>query len=269
MKYKMGFIGAGNMGGALATAACAGNGAENVAIYDLDTAKAAALAEKLGCAAVGMEELVKESKYIFLGVKPQVMQSALSGIVPFLKARNDRFILVTMAAGLSISTISQMAGDKYPTIRIMPNMPAAVGEAMILYAACPVITAEEKEEFVKLMGSAGRLAELPEGLIDAGCCVSSCGPAFAFMFIEALADGGVKCGLPRDKAQMLAAQMLAGSAKMVLESGRHPGELKDAVCSPGGTTIAGVHALESGAFRALCIEAVEAAYEKTLELGKK
>ncbi len=269
MKYLMGFIGAGNMGGALASAACIGNGAEKIVICDKDTVKADSLAKKLGCTATDTKTVARECKFIFLGLKPQIMASGLSEIAQLLKERTDRFILVTMAAGISISAIAEMAGGRYPTIRIMPNMPASIGEAMVLYAACPGVSDEEKAEFVGIMASAGRLEELPESLIDAGSAVSGCGPAYAFMFIEALADGGVECGLPRDKAVALAAQTLLGSARLVLEGGRHPAELKDAVCSPGGTTIAGVHALEDGGFRAACMDAVVSAYERTLELGKK
>ena len=123
------------------------------------------------------------------------------------------------------------------------------------------------EAFKDLMSMSGDLDDIPENLIDAATAVSGCGPAFVYMFIEALADGGVKCGLSRDKAIKYAAQTLLGSAKMVLETGRHPEELKDAVCSPGGSTIAGVHSLEKGAFRSSAIDAVEAAYKKTQKLG--
>ena len=138
---------------------------------------------------------------------------------------------------------------------------------MIQYCSANV-TAEEEQEFLKLMAPAGRLDAVPEALIDAASSVSGCGPAWVYQFIEALADGGVACGLPRAKAQEYAAQMVLGSAKLVLESGRHPGELKDAVCSPGGSTIQGVRVLEEHGFRGAVTDAVIAAYDKTKEMGK-
>ena len=138
---------------------------------------------------------------------------------------------------------------------------------MIQYCTSGV-TAEEEADFLRLMAPAGRLDAVPETLIDAASCVSGCGPAWVYQFIEALADGGVACGLPRAKAQEYAAQMLLGSARMVLETGKHPGELKDAVCSPGGSTIQGVRTLEQRAFRGAVTDAVLAAYDKTKELGK-
>ena len=140
---------------------------------------------------------------------------------------------------------------------------------MILYDASEKVTGEMLELFRKGMSDAGILDALPEKLIDAGSAVTGCGPAFVDLFIEALADGGVACGLPRDKAMVYAAQMVLGSAKLVLESGKHPGQLKDAVCSPGGSTIAGVRALEQNAFRGTVMEAVDAAFVRTKELGKQ
>ena len=138
---------------------------------------------------------------------------------------------------------------------------------MIQYCSSNV-TAEEEAEFLKLMAPAGRLDAVPEGLIDAASCVSGCGPAWVYQFIEALADGGVACGLPRTKAQEYAAQMVLGSAKLVLESGQHPGALKDAVCSPGGSTIQGVRVLEEKGLRGAVMDAVIASYNKTKEMGK-
>lgn len=268
MKYTFGFIGVGNMGGALACAAKRDGEPFSALLADLNTAHAAALAEKLSCDSGSSADAAQNSKYIFLGVKPQVMENMLREISPILAARKDRFVLVTMAAGLSMEKIAVMSGGKYPIIRIMPNVAASVGEAMILCAANQLVTAEETDEFMRLMSGAGRIDMLDEKLFDAGCALSGSGPAYVFMFMEALADGGVACGLPRAKALEYAAQTLIGSAKLMLQSGRHPGELKDAVCSPAGTTVAGVAALENDGFRAAAIDAVKAAYNRSVELGK-
>ena len=150
----------------------------------------------------------------------------------------------------------------------MPNMPVAVGEGMILYTVNDFVSKEELDGFLASMQYAGMLDKIDEDKIDAASCVSGCGPAFVFMFCEALADGAVECGLPRDKALLYAAQTLIGSATMLIETGEHPGKLKDAVCSPAGSTIEGVKALEEGAFRADVMNAVKSAYKRTLELGK-
>ena len=268
MSYTFGFIGCGNMGGALATAAAETISGKEILLADQDYGKAQTLAEKLSADCADSSEVAAKCQYVFLGVKPQMMETMLSSIAPVLKARTDRFVLISMAAGLTISRIQEMAGGTYPVIRIMPNTPASIGAGMILYTASSAVSAEEKEHFIANMSAAGILDELGEHLIDAGSAVSGCGPAFVDLFIEALADGGVECGLPRDKALLYAAQMVMGSAKLVLESGEHPGTLKDRVCSPGGSTIVGVHALENGAMRSAVINAVVSAYEKTVDLGK-
>ena len=160
-----------------------------------------------------------------------------------------------------------MAGSGYPIIRMMPNTPVALGDGMIQYCSDDV-EPEKMAEWLTAMAPAGRLDAVPESLIDAASAVSGCGPAWAYQFIEALADGGVAAGLPRAKAQEYAAQMVLGSAKLVLESGQHPGALKDAVCSPGGSTIQGVRVLEEHGLRGAVMDAVLAAYDKTKEMGK-
>lgn len=271
MSNRIGFIGCGNMGGALAATAAKSElmTPEQICLANRTISKAEQLAERLGGAMVAANsDIAKYCHYIFLGVKPQMMREVLAEISPILKERRDRFVLVSMAAGLTMSTIQEMAGGNYPVIRLMPNTPSAVGSGMILYCSTKTLL-EEKVFFLHMMKEAGRFDELAEDLIDAGSAVSGCGPAFAYQFIEALADGGVACGLPRAKAQEYAAQMLLGAADMVLKSGEHPGALKDAVCSPGGSTIQGVRALENGAFRGNVMEAVIAAYTKTKELGRK
>lgn len=263
---KIGFIGAGNMGGALATAVAKAVGGAQVYLADPCGDKVAALAKEIGAQVSDNEAVARECDYIFLGVKPQMMEAVLGGLP--LAARESAPVLVSMAAGLTTDAIRRMAGVDVPVIRIMPNTPVAVGKGMILYTATADVTAAQTATFLEMLSAAGRLCEIDEARIDAASAVSGCGPAFVYLFIEALADGGVECGLARAQALELAAQTALGAAQMVLDTGRHPGDLKDAVCSPGGTTIAGVHALEDGAFRATAMGAVTAAYERTLELKK-
>lgn len=261
-----GFIGTGNMGGAVARAFRRTQEDVQILLANRSPEKARILAEELGAKATDNLTLARHADYIFLGVKPQMMADLLTEIAPVLAERQDRFLLVSMAAGLTIARIQEMAGGGYPTIRIMPNTPVSVGEGMILYACSPNVTEEDLQTFLKASAAAGRFSCLSEHLMDAASAVSGCGPAFADLFLEALADGGVACGLPRPQALEYAAQMLAGAARLALESGLHPGVLKDAVCSPGGTTIQGVRKLEESGFRGTVMNAVIAAYAKTLEI---
>lgn len=254
------------MGGALASAAAKAYGTE-IYLTDKDERKAWALAEKIGARVTTDKKIAGECDIIFLGVKPNVIKAALEPVADIISKR-DGVTVVSMAAGVSIEKIENCFASPVPVIRIMPNTPAAVGEGMILYSRGSTVRECEVNDFLSVMGKAGCLDEIDERLIDAASALSGCGPAFVYMFIEALSDGAVECGLPRDKALLYAANTLSGAAKMVLMSGAHPGALKDAVCSPGGSTIEGVHALEDGAFRATVINAVTAAFEKTKRLGK-
>ena len=263
-----GFIGTGNMGSALVRAAAKSLAPAQITLADQCREKAEALAKELGCNYADAKTLAQTCKYIFLGVKPQVMGAMLKEIAPALAARQDSFTLVSMAAGLKMADIRTMAGKDYPVIRIMPNLPVSVGQGVILYDHTDNISAADVDFFRENMRFAGLLDALPEKLIDAGSALSGCGPAFVCLFAEALSDGAVACGLPRDKAQRYAAQTLLGTAATLLESRIHPGQLKDAVCSPGGTTIAGVMAMEESGFRSGAVSGVVAAYQRTLELGK-
>lgn len=268
MNTTFGFIGCGNMGGALVGAVAKKINGTRILLCDTFREKAESLAKQCGAEVTDIESVAKNCDYIFLGVKPQVFEALFETLRPILKARKTEFVLVSMAAGISISAIEKLAGQAYPIIRIMPNTPVSVGEGMILYTANNAVSDDRLELFCASLSAAGKLDEIAEDKIDAASALSGCGPAFVYLFAEALADGAVECGLPRDKALLYAAQTLMGASKLLLESGKHPGELKDAVCSPGGTTIAGVHALEGGAFRANAMGAVTAAYEKTLKLKK-
>ncbi len=264
-KYEAGFIGAGNMGGALALAAAKKTGGEKIAVACSTRERSEAAAQRLGCTAETPQHILSDSRFVFLGVKPQMVVGVVEGLKADILASGG--IFVSMLAGVSLEKLALLLGADKKIIRIMPNTPCAVGQGLILYAANGRVSEDELCAFRELMAPAGLLDELSEHLIDAASAVSGCGPAYAYLFLEALADGGVKNGLPRAKAQRYAAQMLLGSAEMVLRTGRHPGQLKDEVCSPGGSTIAGVAALERNGLRSACIEAVDAAVEKTKQLG--
>lgn len=261
---RLGFIGIGNMGSALARAAM--KSGEEVLVYDKDAAKCEAVASDIGAHVSTLGEIAERCDYIFLGVKPNIIVSVCAELRELMG--NSSPVIVTMAAGVAISAVESCFPSGIGVIRIMPNTPASIGKGMILWCKNRAVSNETVDGFARVMKMAGTLDEIPERLIDAASAVSGCGPAFVFMFIEALADGGVKCGLPRDKAILYAQETLIGSAELLKSTGRHPEELKDAVCSPGGSTIAGVSALEAGAFRSTAINAVVSAYERTLELGK-
>ena len=236
MMDTIGFLGCGNMGGAIARAVCKAVDPKKVFLANRTAAKAQALAKELGCKTATNAEVAGDCDLIFLAVKPQMMEALLQPLKFTFDERPSRFVLCSMAAGLSIARIQEMAGEDFPVIRIMPNTPASVGEGMIQYCSSNV-TAEEEEAFLRIMAPAGRLDAVPESLIDAASCVSGCGPAWVYQFIEALADGGVKEGLTRDVAYELAIQTVLGSAKLLKDTGMHPGQLKDMVTSPAGTTI--------------------------------
>lgn len=264
----IGCIGTGTMGSAVMLAAAKGMPEAQFLLSNRTAAKAEALKKQLVHAETVTNETVAAcADRIFLCVKPQVMPTVLSEIAPVLKSRADRFVLVSMAAGLTIDSLRAMAGGDYPLIRMMPNTPVSVGAGVVTYCASGTTDAET-DAFVRMLAPCGTLDALPEHLLDAASAVAGCGPAFVDLFLEALADGGVACGLPRDKALLYAEQMTEGAARMARETKAHPGALKDAVCSPGGSTIQGVRALEAGGMRSAVFEAVLAAYAKNKELGK-
>ena len=266
--YQMGFIGTGNMGSAIAQAAAKVLPSVDLLLVNRTCAKAERLAERLGCDVGDDEQAARESKYVLLGVKPQMMERVFQKIAPVLQKRKDRFLLVTMAAGLTIERICQLAGGDYPVIRIMPNTPCAIGAGTVLCCKNEAVTEEEYTYFKAALQKCGTLVDLPEHLIDAGSAISGCSPAYVYTFIESMADAGVSCGLTRQDALSLAAATVNGAARMVQESGEHPAQLRDRVCSPGGSTIAGVLSLENDGFRGAVANCIRAAYERTKELGK-
>lgn len=261
MKY--GFIGCGNMGGALAKALS--KTTKDIMVSDFDGSRANALASELGItAAESNAKVALECERIFLGVKPQMMEEMLSGIKSQLEAKKP--LLISMAAGLSVSKINKFVPD-LPVIRIMPNTPVTVGQGVILYCFSGV-GQDTVSDFVGDMRHGGNLYSVPENLIDAGCSVSGCGPAFMYMFASAVAKGGVACGLSENQAIEYAAATMAGAAQMLLKSGKTPAQLTEAVCSKGGSTIEGVNVLKNSDFEKIVTDCVKAAYKRNLELGK-
>jgi pyrroline-5-carboxylate reductase len=212
----------------------------------------------------GTREVVEGSDVLVLAVKPQNMGQALSDMQPWISPAH---LVISVAAGVSLSTLSAGLGPEIRIIRSMPNTPALIGEGAAGYCLGANATAADEAVVRTCLGSVGRAYRVPENLLDAVTGLSGSGPAFVYVIIEALSDGGVRMGLPRDVATALAAQTVLGAAKMVLDTGVHPGALKDQVTSPGGTTIAGLHALERGGLRAALIDAVESATRRSAELA--
>lgn len=265
MKYTLGFIGCGNMGGALVRAAAKSVNATKIAVCDHNQEKTARLSKETGVIESTAKEIAKYAKFIVLGVKPQVMETAISEIKEILQNRADA-VLVTMAAGLSIGAIRAYAGTPFPTIRIMPNTPVTLGAGMVLFA-CDGVSTEDEHTFLDAFSKAGILDKIPENVIDAGSALSGCGPAFVYAFAKALAKGGEECGVPKDKAELYAAQTILGAAEMLLTY-KDPDTLIRNVCSPKGTTLEGMKALEENDLSGVVVSAVKAAYKRTLELKK-
>ena len=262
MKY--GFIGCGNMGGAIARALSCQT--KDIMIAD-PSPNAKALAQTLGAVYTDNETLVSSCDRVFLAVKPHMMKGMLAPLQSILAEKKP--LLITMAAGLELKKIQAFAGCDLPIIRIMPNTPVAIGKGMIQSCCNDLVDADVLTDWLRDMQDCGRLDALEERLIDAAAALSGAGPAFMYMFLEALADGAVACGIPRAKAYEYAAATMAGAAELVLSSGQHPGALKDAVCSPGGSTIAGVRVLEQNGFRGAAMDCIIASCGKNKELGKQ
>lgn len=252
------------MGGALARAICREKKIK-VYISDTNSEKATIFSRETNAEVTDNYFIASSCDLIFLAVKPNAFETVITPLRDAFKS-NKNSVVVTIAAGLSLSTVEALIGSPHPIVRIMPNTPAAIGEGMITWCKNALVSNEASERFLDIMKYTGRLDEIDEQLIDAASAIAGCGPAFAYIFVEALADGAVLCGLPRDKAIEYAARTLRGAAQMVLQTGKHPELLKDEVCSPGGTTIEGVSVLENKSFRAAASGAVVAAFEKTKKL---
>lgn len=258
---KIGIIGAGNMSRAIVIGLISNKARpDSIMVSDLNEKKLAEL-NRYGIKKGTNEQVVKFADVIILAVKPNVYPEVLPEVADAKK------LIVSIAAGISLEYIKSVIGEDKRVVRVMPNTPALAGAGMT--AICSDGAAEEDIESVKkIFGALGKILVTEEKYIDAVCGVSGSGPAYVFTMIDAMADGGVACGLTKSDAILLAAQTVFGSAKLLLETNMHPAELRDMVCSPGGTTIDAVKALEQDGFRAALIEAVEAACEKSKLLKK-
>jgi pyrroline-5-carboxylate reductase len=212
------------------------------------------------------EEVAKFSDIVILAVKPYKYFEVMDEVKAYLK---KDVVVVTIAAGITLEHMSNNLGEAAKVVRTMPNTPALVGAGMSAMCANKNVTKEEVEQIVNIFQSFGKVEILEEKLMDIVPAVSGSSPAYVYMFIEALADGAVLQGMPREKAYKMAAQAVLGAAKMVIETGEHPGKLKDDVCSPGGTTIEAVYTLEKNNFRAAVISAMESCTDKAIKMGKR
>ncbi len=264
---RIGFLGAGKMASALARGWLRAGLITREHLLASDPfapIRAAFSAEtEVHCVAENCE-VVAASEVLILAVKPQVMPALLVEIAPALQARH---LLISIAAGISLRQLREGTTPTARIIRVMPNTPCLVGASASGFTAAPTATADDVALVERLLNAVGKAYQVPESLLDAITGLSGSGPAFVAVIIEALADGGVRVGLPREVAQTLAAQTVLGTAKMILDAGIHPALLKEMVSSPGGTTIAGLHALERGGVRAALMDTVEAATRRARELG--
>lgn len=268
LKEKIGFIGGGKMGEAL----CKGiinaglSNADNIMVSDVMAERCQLLSKETGIKTTqNNKDVVSFADVIVLAVKPQLMNDVLNYIKDDITPRH---LVVSIAAGIPIRFIESRLPAGSRIIRVMPNTPCLVGASATAFAMGKYATGPDGQSVSALFNAVGKVFRLEEKYLDAVTGLSGSGPAYVYMFIESMSDGGVKMGLPREVATVLAAQTVFGAAKMALETGQHPAQLKDAVTSPGGTTIEGISTLEEDAFRSAVIKAVEAASLKSKKLGE-
>ena len=254
---KIAVIGTGNMGGALSRAFAKEN---ELILVNRSAEKAAWLADELAAAySEDKLEAVRQAELVLIAVKPYQTEAVCREISPELAGK----LLVSVAAGITTKQLADWTGGVCGVVRAMPNTPAAVGEGVTMFSFGEGVSDSDKAAVLGLFSAAGLAEEIDEAHMDAVAALTGCGPAFVYMFMEAMGDAAVRAGLPRSQSYRLAAQTVRGSASMLLASGKHPGELKDAVCSPGGTTIEGVAALEKAGLRSAVMDAIKACIDKT------
>lgn len=267
--FRIAFVGGGNMATALIKGLVTRGGVApgRITAADVSQAQLDRLSGQFGVnVTTDNAQAVRDADLVVLAVKPQVAMDVLRPLADVLNAGK---LLVSIVAGLPTSRLAQALPRSPRIVRVMPNTPALVGAGAAAVAKGPGATDDDLESVLGVLRAVGSAVAVEEKLLDAVTGLSGSGPAYVFLIIEALSDAGVRMGLPRKTATELAAQTVAGSARMVLETGLHPGVLKDQVTSPGGTTIAGMYALEAGGVRAALYEAVEKATEKSAELGRR
>ena len=267
-KLSIGFLGAGKMATALAKGFIRAGlvAPKDVIASDVSEAACAAFAKETGCKTTAFNpDVVKFANVLILAIKPDQVGGALAEISD---AVTEKHLVLSIAAGVTLAKLEAGLGGDARIIRVMPNTPALVGSSATGFALGKAAGAADAEIATKLFSAVGVAFQVKESLLDAVTGLSGSGPAYVYLFIESLSDGGVAAGLPREIATKLAAQTVLGAAKMVLETGQHPGALKDMVTSPGGTTIEGVHELEKGKFRGTVMSAVRAASDKSKKLGQ-
>lgn len=264
---KIGFLGGGAMGEALMTGLLRAGLVAPSAIYvsDVSTGRLEYLKNKLSVNVMTENSaVVREAGLVILAVKPQVMPSLLEEIAPVVRPEQT---VISIAAGITTGFIESYFECPIPVVRVMPNTPCLVGEGASAVSAGKHAGRDSVEKALAILSAAGKAVEVHEALLDCVTGLSGSGPAYMYVILEGFIDGAVRLGLPRDVAKVLITQTMLGAAKMVLETGEHPGKLKDMVTTPGGTTIAGLFALEEGALRATLMKAVEAATRRSRELS--
>ena len=268
MNHKIGFIGSGNMGGAMIGGIIRAElvPGKNILVSDICESSLEKVRENYGVSVTtDNKEVARECDMIVLSVKPQLYSIVINEIKDIVR---DDVIIIVIAAGQSSEAVKASFGRDLKVVKVMPNTPALVGEAMAAISPDAKMTKEETDDVVAIFDSFGKSEIVAEKLMDAVTAVSGSSPAYVYMFIEAMADGAVIEGMPRAQAYKFAAQAVLGSAKMVLETGKHPGELKDMVCSPGGTTIEAVAKLEETGFRSSVMQAMKACADKSRDMSK-
>lgn len=267
MQHKIGFIGAGNMGEALIKGILRSKvfSSQNIYASDIRSERLKILQKNYKIKTCSDNRTTaSQAGIIVLCVKPQSMEEVISGLAPALSVKH---LIISVAAGISTDFISRHFKENIPVIRIMPNTPALIQEGASALSRGKFATESHLRMAQSIFGAVGKVVIIDESLMDAATGLSGSGPAYVFLFIEALVDAGVKMGLSRSVALLLATQTCLGAAKMAAETGEHPARLKDMVTSPGGTTISGLHKLEAGGLRAAVMDAVEAATRRSHELG--